>query len=877
MNYEGKKTAAISFPLGGVGSGCIGLAGNGGLVDWEIFNAPNKGSLNGFSHFALRTERDGKVIDARILNGDLPPPYIADGFGPSAQTMAGLPHFRNHVFTGEFPIAKISFSDPAAPVRVEMLAWSPFIPCEADDSSRPLAMFEFTVENITGDACDYALAGALGNPFHVPTSKNECGVRKGGADIPVCANLADKNVCPTLLTQLILSSGGDTGAFEYGEIALTTDAERCSFQEYFYRGGWSDALEAWWHDLLKPGELKNRRYDTAPSGAREFGRRGDTGALAAHFSLAPGAKKTIRFAVSWHVPNRRHGEPGDGIATNQWKNYYATLQNSAAEGGLWAFENFDRLRRGTMGFHAALFASTLPASALDGVSANLAVLRSPVCLRLEDGTFYGFEGACNQSGCCEGSCAHVWNYAQGLAFLFPELERTLRAAHYAHSIDENGGAHFRLKLPLGRKAVPTDQRPCVDGQFGEVMKTYREWKLSGRTDWLATIYPSLKRTVEYAWSHKNYDRWDPARTGVIRGRQHNTLDIEFFGPSGYLNAHYLGALKAAAEMAEALNDAEFAQTCRGIFAKGKNYTDKFLFNGEVYFHDVDVTDRSLLDEFNAPHAGYHGVDPKRQYTAAEYYWNAEHGQIKYQFGRGGRAIDAPLAQLYATLYGIGEVQDAAQTRTNLLALYRHNFMSMRDVENAWRIYGLNGEKGVVMCTWPSPADRPVMPACYAPEVWTGQEWAFAAHLALFGELEKATEITDAIRDRYDGEKRNPWSEIECGHNYARSLSSYAMLPAWGGFSFDLTRGMIGFAPKVAGDFRTFWSVDGAWGEFLRDAAACELRVLHGTLKLNALAVGGAWKTATVCGRSAALATNNGEACFKGLVLNAGDTLALHLA
>ena len=75
FTYEGRKTHEISFPLGGIGTGCLGLAGNGRLIDWEIFNRPNKGSDNGFSHFALKAERDGRVLDARVLNGDLPPPY----------------------------------------------------------------------------------------------------------------------------------------------------------------------------------------------------------------------------------------------------------------------------------------------------------------------------------------------------------------------------------------------------------------------------------------------------------------------------------------------------------------------------------------------------------------------------------------------------------------------------------------------------------------------------------------------------------------------------------------------------------------------------------------------------------------------------------
>jgi hypothetical protein len=75
FQYKGAKTKEISFPLGGIGSGCVGLAGNGRLIDWEIFNRPNKGSVNGFSHIAVKAERDGRVLDCRGLQGDLLAPY----------------------------------------------------------------------------------------------------------------------------------------------------------------------------------------------------------------------------------------------------------------------------------------------------------------------------------------------------------------------------------------------------------------------------------------------------------------------------------------------------------------------------------------------------------------------------------------------------------------------------------------------------------------------------------------------------------------------------------------------------------------------------------------------------------------------------------
>ncbi len=855
MLYTGMQTSQISFPLGGIGTGSVGLGGNGRLLDWEIFNNANKNSLNGLTHFALRTERDGQVIDARVLHGDLPPPYTGIpqreggfwgfGWGPRRETLCGMQHFRDHSFLGEFPLARVKLSDPDAPARAEILAWSPFIPSNSEDSSRPLAIFEITIENVSGATCDFALTGVLSNPFQTAEASNR--VEKTGK-----------------LHQLLLSHGGDPRAQPYGELALTTDATEISYQEYLFRGGWCDMLEVYYYDLLQPGPFRNRQYESRTERTPT-----DTGLLAAHFRLAPGERKTTCFILSWHIPNRRGNFDHDADEqcwrerlVNHWLNYYATLQHSAAEGGVYAFEHFDRLRRDTFDFHDALFRSSLPPAVLDGVSANLSTLRTATCLRLEDGTFYGWEGLGSSWGSCQGSCSHVWNYAQALPFLFPDLERTLRDAQYLYNVDENGGAHFRLKLPLGRKAKVEDFRPCVDGAFGEVMKSYREWKISGRTDWLKRLYPIIKRTIEYAWSPRNYDRWDPERTGVLTGRQHNTLDVEFFGPSGYLNAHYLGALKAAAEMADTFGDTEFAELCRKLFHQGKEYTDRHLFNGEFYFQDVQLDDESQLTGYTD-----HG-------NAREGYWDEEHGQLKYQFGRGGCALDAPLAQFYATLYGLGEVLDPEQTRKNLDAIYRYNFRCMREFSNTWRNYCVNDEKGVILCTWPHAADRPVIPAPYSTETFHGQEWAYAAHLALCGRLDRATEVAAAIRSRYDGCKRNPWNEIECGSNYARSMASFALLPAFSGFQFDLTRGMIGFDPKLPGEVRYFWSVDGAWGEFRRTDTGLELALLYGELELRQLRVPGTWSRVEHNGEAVAFQLDDGVRFTPALKLGAGELLTL---
>ena len=193
---------------------------------------------------------------------------------------------------------------------------------------------------------------------------------------------------------------------------------------------------------------------------------------------------------------------------------------------------WDELKQETLRFRDAVYSSTLPVSVLDAAAANLSILKSPTTLRLEDGTFYGWEGCHPSAGSCEGSCTHVWNYQQALPFLFPALERSMREADYKYNLNAAGGLSFRLSLPLGTNYAT--ERPCADGQFGNILKLYRDWKLSGDTAWLARLWPAAKLSIEYAWSPQNPDRWDPEQTGVLWGRQHHTLDMELFGPNSWL-------------------------------------------------------------------------------------------------------------------------------------------------------------------------------------------------------------------------------------------------------------------------------------------------------------------------------------------------------
>jgi non-lysosomal glucosylceramidase len=819
--YEGERLKEISFPLGGIGSGSIGLAGSGRLVDWELFNRPNKGSVNGYSHFAVRAERGGKVVDARVLNGPFLGaaagdytglPFRSYGFGARREYLVGLPHFATCRFDGRFPVAEISFVDERFPGAAKLTAFNPLIPMEGDASSLPAAFFEVEIENTDDAPLDYTVIGVLGNPL---TAEARSAPAKGTGWTGARHE----------------TKGLPSDDVERGALLLATDADEVSVQRHLFRGAWFDMLEVYWSDVLAGGRFTDRSYgDGRPS------READHTLVAAHFALAPGERRTVRFLVGWHVPNcRKYWVSNNGLRApakpvgEVWQNYYATLFPDVDAVAETAFANWSKWRGETFRFRDVFYAQTLPPAVLDAAGANISILKSSTVLRLEDGTFYGWEGVHPDAGSCEGSCTHVWNYQQTLPFLFPALERSMREADFRYNQDPaTGGMAFRLQLPLGIGI--SDVRPCADGQFGNVLKVYRDWKISGDTAWLEAFWPAVKAAIAFAWDPGNPDQWDPDKSGVLTGRQHHTLDMELYGANSWLNGFYLGALKAGAEMATALGDDAAAEEYQAIYERGRAWTNEHLFSGTHFIQRIDISDRNQLDRFAS------GPDTIVAGSIYDLYWSDEHRQVKYQVGE-GCIIDQVLGQWHAGLYGLGDLFDHDKTETALRTIMANNFKArLGDVYNPCRVYGFEDEAGTLICTWPEGTTKPAIPVPYAQESMHGFEYAFGATLMQYGLLEDGVKVFDAVRDRYDGSSRNPWNEIECGSNYSRSMAAYAGLLVLSGFSFDATRGHLGFDPKVrSGDqVDLFWAIEGAWGRFkLRDGSAA-IEVLGGKLELRRL-------------------------------------------
>jgi len=801
MKYTGEHLKEIIFPLGGIGTGSIGIAGNGILRDWEICNRPSKGSLNGNTHFAIKlTDKSGKSY-VRIISGDITKDLMGQycnsrfygyGFGPKSGTMCGFPHFRNVELEVKFPFAFFTFTDDDFPGEVRLTAWSPFIPHDADNSSIPGAFFKVeyinnTDSDMTADFC-----------FSV------CSVYKNSINT---SEETDK------FAMINMKSTLDEADVNYGDMTVITDKDGTFLQDAWFRGDWQDSVVTYWNQLTEDG-FTQRHYDSPMW-------RNDMATVVKTVSAPKAASTSARFVLTWNMPNNyaywRDVKDENG-KTVTWKNYYAVLFENSVASAKYAMENYEMLYNKSERFANAMWDMTLPEYVTDAATATLSVLKSATVLRLEDGSFYGWEGTHESEGSCEGTCQHVWNYAYALCFLFPSLERSIRDLEFDYTMHDDGLMDFRIKLPLGK--VEHGRLACMDGQMGAVIKTYREWLISGDDAWLKRNFEKVKKALEFAWNPDNPFKWDTDKDGYATGRMHHTLDRELFGANGWLQGFYLAALKAASVMAEHLGETDKAKEYLDVFQSGYNKTKKELFNGSYFIQRVDLNDKSIPESFDVT-----GM-----------YWNDETKEMKYQIGEGCE-IDQLCGQWHANILGLGRLFDEEQTKTACESLYKNNFKeSMRDFVNPWRIFALNDDAGSVICDYPEGAYKPRIPIPYCEECMHGFEYQLAGLLISEGFVEEGLRCAKAVRDKYNGENRNPFNEIECGNNYARSMASFALIPILSGFTFDMPHGRIGFNPKLEGNFRSVWSLDGVWGKYEKNTDETKICINDGTLTISTLAL-----------------------------------------
>ena len=829
--YSGDKLRKIALPLGGIGTGTVSLGGKGDLKDWEIMNRPGKGFQPQYSFFMIRVSSASGGPIAKVLEGPIDISEYEGEFGTKANHH-GMPRFKNCSFGTAYPFGQVNLSDENFPVTVKIKGFNPLIPTDVENSSLPLAILSYVVTNVSKEVLEVSVAGSLqnfigedGSSTTVPNAQHP--FRDGFEKFNnTNSYVKSENISGILFESL----GVPKDSERFGTVALAIlDGEDVSYKTRWADFSWGDSLLEFWDDFLANGKLTDKfatsvsaqiQDDSIPA-IRPGGLPCPVASLSDMRTLSPGESKEFKFLISWNFPNRHAWQSNDygDISQAHYSdeivgNHYTNRFTNAWDSILKLHEKLPDLEKRTLKFVGSILDSEIPAVIQESALFNLSTLRSQTFFQTADGHYFGWEGTGDRKGSCHGSCTHVWNYEQVTPHLFGSIARDMREIEFLHMLRANGMMSFRVGLPLEKEASIW-HLAAADGQMGCIVKLFREWKLSGDNAWLSKLWGNARKSLEFCWLEGG---WDADQDGVMEGCQHNTMDVEYYGPNPQMGFWYLAALKAASEMAMYFGESDFVIKCQKLFDSGSKYMDEVLFNGDYFHHKIIPT----LD-VETIHPGLRHSNMGASNMA----------EPELQLGD-GCLVDQLVGQFLAHICGLGYLSNQDNQKMALSSIRKWNHRDEFYSEfNHMRNFVLGDEKALLVASYPQ-GNRPLRPFPYFSEVMTGFEYTAAVGMIYEDQIEEGLEIIKNIRERYDGLKRNPFDEAECGHHYVRAMASWAGVLAWTGQEYDGRNGKLSFS-KIS-HIPTPWFVGDSWGTITEKDGKIALEICEGILNLSTIEI-----------------------------------------
>jgi uncharacterized protein (DUF608 family) len=823
---------ASGAPLGGIGTGFMELRPDGGFYKWLIFNAGQWAGNLPASQSGVNPNMGPQSLQFLVRTRTLASPTA------QLRRLCLRPHENNLYslayaqdveaidYDACFPLTGLHYRDSTLPIRIDAVAFSPFFPGNARESATPGFNMVFTLENTSQKTVEVSLLSLLDNPLAygqkqrhlVNTIKRSDGIST--LTMRTMANSENK----TTLGSLGLSVVGGKHSWISGTFAqYAGTAGLCLWQtprvhymlvdvlqKFFATGRLPDTscstdpsqefrLQAaqisaltpmetqQWIEKLSTDALLNRIITdarTASPGLLESdtGRKellqeimqnfsGDlagpdrerstwgTGALASTVSPEPGQKEEIRFTFSWYFPHH-FSKWGEDMGHN-----YANWFSDAEEVNAHLIKQYPMHRRQTELFARTLADTSLGAPMAFSWSSHLGTAVTNTWW-VKDGEYSIWEGL----GCCGQSTMDVeYDGSFPIIALFPELKlsQMRRMLHFQRA---NGQVPHTYDGDFTHVDQSGWGRVDMNPQY--VMMVYRDYLWTGDKAYLAYMWPHVVKAMQYTGSldtngdglpdkdtsFQTYDQWG------LRG-----------SPS-YICSLWIGALQAAIEIAETMNQPGEAATWKTTLAKASESFDQKLFNGQYYSLWVDGDKRDEVC-----------------------------------------MADQISGEWFSHLIGLPTAISRQHLDSAISSIWKYNF---------------NPETGLRNATVPhGKRNLLILENLQAGGVWSGIEYAFASFMMDHGHYADGAELVAAVHRRYL-RAGMPWNHVECGDHYSRPMSSWSTLLAATGFKPNLPQEMLTIAPAVPGDFHAPWVTSGGFGRISKMGDAIKLDCVYGRIRLR---------------------------------------------
>jgi len=769
----------IGMPAGGLHTGTVYLGGDGRLWLWGIYNDEQEGIdpktvlwNDGSKEVKVRSRDGSAYVEPAIANNKR---VLEQGFairlnygGKTIIKELKEEDWEEISFEATYPVATIKYTASTLPVDIVVKAGAIFIPLDADNSALPATVFSITVNNKSKEKIAASLCGWFENGARKITAKDEEGTRKNSAVITENYSAVFSDFTSEGQDAIEQKDAGTTCLAYIGKNGVVnTNAEPWPVSE----GTFSQRNES--ISEKKPSDKL-------------------VGSVTITQAIQAGESMQANYVLSWHF-DHPFTKRLEKVPETKMGYYYGKRFKDALEVAGYIAGNFEQLHSKTLLWQKTYYDSSLPYWFLERTFLNIGTLATANTYRFANDRFWGWEGV----NACEGTCTHVWQYAQAMGRIFPSLERDVRQrTDLGIAMQDDGGIIFRAEY---------ETRPAIDGQAGTILRIYREHQMSADSRFLQTNWEKIKKATQFILAQdKNGD-------GMTDTPMENTLDAVWEGEIAWIVGLCIAATKAAQLMAEEMKDNAFADTCKAYVENGNRNMAEKLFNGEYFIHRPDaVQGRKKLGSYNTCH------------------------------------IDQIYGQSWAWQVGLGRLWDKEKTLSALRALWKYNFAP--DVgpyiktHTGGRPYAVAGEAGMVMNTNPhnepkAYGDNVTWQLGYFHECMSGFEHQVASHMMAEGMTDEALVLTRAIHNRYHAAKRNPFNEIECSDHYARAMASYGTFITACGFEYHGPKGYIRFAPKWnSKNFLAPFTVAEGWGtyrqQFLANKQVHHFELKYGSVRLR---------------------------------------------
>ena len=388
-------------------------------------------------------------------------------------------------------------------------------------------------------------------------------------------------------------------------------------------------------------------------------------------------------------------------------------------------------------------------------------------------------------------------------YLFPSLARShARERVRIWRTDWTACCRFACSLPDGKQTGGTT---AADGTMGQIMKAYLDWRLSGDDEWLRRIWPRCETRDRVRLGRRAVGTptatasWKVCST--IPTTSSSTVRIRMCG------IYYLGALRACEEMARAMGEAGLRRSTGGCSKAAASGSTRTCSTASITFRKSAAFRRTGSPSRCVPRAAPR-IRSIPDFQVGRRLPGGSTGGPVRGGGRRPRHPGGPGAH----------PQDA---RVDLqVQLQAH----LSEHDSVQRIYALNDEAGAGDLRLRQRQRVRRFLFRTLPKCGPGSNTAVASlddharHGARGREVHRRTS-----RRRYDGERRNPWDEAECGHHYARAMAAWSAMVALSGFRYSGPEKRIVVAPAAGSHLVSFYSTASSWGRFTHERTAAATR------------------------------------------------------